>query len=90
MAPVVAKSILRSVRCCTGMCQVVKPVIQVVELYTFFVFTFLVLPLILFLLLRPSHSSRTPELACAVTAAMVQGVRLNPLRSLFVLQTLPM
>jgi len=36
MAPVAAYSILRSVRCCTGMCQVVKPVIQVVELYTFF------------------------------------------------------
>lgn len=81
MAPVAAYSILRSVRCCTGMCQVVKPVIQVVELYTFFVFTFLVLPLILFLLLRPSHSSRTPELASAVTAAMEQGAQLNPLKS---------
>lgn len=37
MAPMAAYCILRSVRCCTGMCQVVKPVIQVPELYTFFV-----------------------------------------------------
>jgi len=51
------------------------------------VFTFLVLPLISFLLLRPSHSSRTPELASAVTAAVVQGAQLNPLKSSYVLST---
>jgi hypothetical protein len=67
------------------MCQVVKPVIQVLELFIFlFVFTFLVLPLILFLLLRPSHSSRTPELAGAATAAVAQGARLDRLNGLFV------